>query len=117
MGELSKDDRRRIKMQAQLNVEFRRTLTRKYEVECKRNNIDPTLDGLLAFAEKNSLIRDMDINRYMVFDMYPAALYNNNGCKARAIAEIEDKVPVSDRIIFSWLQNLKRRYMSYWSGK
>lgn len=117
MGELTKEQLRKARMQAQLNIEFRRTLTRKYEAECKREGIDPTLDGLLAFAEKNHLIRDMDINRYMVFDMYPALLYNNNGCKARAIAEIEDKVPVSDRIIFGWLQNLKRRYMSYRRGK
>lgn len=114
---MSKDERRRMKMQQQLNVEFRRTLTRKYELECKRSDIEPTLDGLIEFAEKNSLIRDMDINRYMVFDLYPAALYNNNGCKARAIAEIEDQVPVSDRIIFGWLQNLKRRYMKYRRGK
>lgn len=113
----NKEEARRAKLQASICVEFRRTLTRKYEVECKRNGTDPTFSGLLEFAEKYALIRHTDINRFMIIDLYPAALYNNDGCKSKAIADLEEVVPVSDRKIWSWIGDLSRRYLQYRNGK
>lgn len=113
----TKEEARRAKMQSALCVEFRKTLARKYELECKRNGTEPTPEGLLEFAEQHSLIRPTDINRYMVLDLYPSAMYNNNGCKSKAIAEIEDTVPVSDRKIWSWIGDLTRRYTTYRKGR
>lgn len=86
-------------------------------MECKRKSIEPTFEGLLQFALDHSLIRERDINRYMVIDLYPKALYDNNGCKTKAVADIEEIVPVSDRSIWNWLGDLTRRYRAYRHGK
>jgi hypothetical protein len=118
MGKMpDKEQARRSKLQAELHVEFRKTLARKYECECKRNGSEPTLEGLIEFAHQHSLLRDTDVNRYMVFELYPNALYNNDGCKSHAIQDIEDIVPVSDRKIWSWIADLSRRYLTYRNGK
>lgn len=115
--EANKEQARRDKMQAELNVEFRRTVAKKYQAKCKRDGTEPTLEGLVQFAHEHALIRDTDINRYMTFELYPMALYENNGCKTRAVHEVSDKVPVSDQIIWGWLRNLQSRYMAYRRGR
>lgn len=118
MGDaMTKEELRKMRMQAQLNIEFRRTLTRKYELECKRDGIEPTFAGLLEFAERHALIRAIDVNRFMALDLYPKYLYENNGCKTKAVQELEEVVPVSDRTIWGWIDNLTRRYRKYRHGK
>jgi len=117
---MSQQDRsyaQKRKLQQELNIEFRRTVAQKYEAHCGREGIEPTLDGLIEFAYRHSLIRDTDINRYMVIDMYPMALYEANGCKTRAVQSLEDRVPLSDRNIWGLIRNLKSRYMAYRNGR
>jgi len=119
MGEQAqtKDEARRAKMQAEVNAEFRRTLARKYQADCRRAGVEPTLEGLLEFAERHALVRHMDINRFMVFAKYPEAMWHMNGCRSKAIAYLEDIIPVSDRKIFGWLTNFKARYTKYRHGR
>jgi len=119
MGEerLTREEARKAKMQAALNVEFRATVARKYEMQCRREGIEPSLSGLIEFAYRHGLVRDIDINRFMTFERYPKALYDNNGCRSRAVSDLEDVIPVSDRKIFGWLTNLRSRYLRYRNGR
>lgn len=118
MGEaLTKEDVRRIKLQAQLNAEFRRVLAKKYRAECRKTGEEPTLEGMIEYAERFALVRNTDINRYMMFEKYPEAMYHTNGCRSKAVAYLEDVIPVSDRKIFGWLTNFRARYMKYRHGR
>lgn len=114
---LSREEIAKRRLQESLNVEFRKTVCRKYRMECKRKSVEPTFEGLLQFAHDHALIREKDVNRYMVLDLYPKALYDNDGSKLRAVADLEDIVPVSDRTIWSWINDFCRRYRAYRHGK
>lgn len=114
---ITKEDRRRMKMQAETNAEFRQKIALRYRAECRKADVEPTLEGILEFAERFALVRHTDINRYMVFEKYPEAMYHTNGCRSKAVAYLEDIIPVSDRKIFGWLTNFRARYTKYRHGR
>lgn len=114
---ISKEVLQKQKLQELLNIEFRRTITRRYQVECDRKGIEPTFDGLIQFAHEHALIRTIDINRYMVLDQYPKALFENDGCRREAVFWIENKVPVSDRTIWNWIKDFSKRYRKHRHGE
>lgn len=88
---------------------FARVLSRKYVYECKRQQVEPTYEGLMQFIIKRNLVRPIDICRYMVNELYPEAMYKNDGCKTGAVRDLEDRLPVAERAIWEWTKKGFRR--------
>jgi len=96
---------------------FSKDIATNYENECKRNGNEPTFEGLIQFAISRGLVREIDINRYMTFALYPKALWERNGRRKAAVLDLEDIIGVSDRHIWNWLRDLSKRYLHYRHGK
>lgn len=111
-----KERRRKAARQTEVCKMFSRDIATRYENECKRNGDTPTFEGLVQFAIEHGVVRETDINRYMTFALYPKALWERNGRRSAAVHDLEDIIPVSDRLIWSWLKDLKGRYLHYRKG-
>lgn len=112
-----KEVNRKAVIQERLRIAFQRNLTLKYENECRRSDTEPSLEGLLKYAIEHGVVRETDINRYMTIEMYPKALYETNGRRRAAVQWLEDIIPVSDRLMFGWINNLSGRYLHYRHGR
>ncbi len=111
------EERRRATQQAQVKDMFSKDIATNYENECKRNETEPTFEGLIQFAISRGIVRDVDIKRYMTFALYPKALWERNGRRTAAVLDLEDILGVPDRQIWSWLKHLSNRYAHYRRGK
>lgn len=93
-----------------LNDEFFEVIVSKYVNECRRQNVDPSFSGLLAFVADRQLIDGVEIARFMVLEKYPRALYEMEGVKSRAVLVLEDQIGASERFVWDCLKNHRARF-------
>jgi hypothetical protein len=96
-------DRQRVE---QTNKEFAKTVVHKYRMWCKREGEVFTSSGLALFLLEKNVIRQRTASKYMVLELYPRALYEEEN-KTRAVLRLEEETGVSERTIWWYLQNQK----------
>lgn len=88
------------------NKNFAQTLVHKYRMFCKREGETFTTSGFVMFMLEKNVIRQRTASKYMVLELYPRALYEEEN-KTRAVYRLEEETGLSDRTIWSMLKNQK----------
>jgi len=98
--------REKEKKVAYAHEQFCRLVSLKYTQRCKLKDAQPTMEGLIEYMIKEDILRSQEVIHQLIIDLYPVAMYNNNGSRRMAVSELEDILPVADRTIW---RTLKRR--------
>lgn len=87
---------------------FAEVIARKYANQCIREGVKQTGEGLVRFIFMQDCLRMTEVNRYMVLDSYPTALYDADGSKAAAVFQISDDLGIGESFVWATLSQQKR---------
>ncbi len=96
-------DRQRVEL---TNKEFAQTVVHKYRMWCKREGDTFTPSGFALFLLEKEVIKQRTASKYMVLELYPRALYEEEN-KTSAVLRLEEETGLSDRTIWTMLKNQK----------
>ena len=65
-------------LRAEMFEQFTRIVEKKYLYFCARHRVEPSFSGLVAYAVAANIIRERTVEHYMVMELWPKALYENN---------------------------------------
>jgi hypothetical protein len=71
----------------QLLIEFQESVLYKFKALCEKDGITPDFYTLIDFLFQTNIIKDLTIAKFMVMELYPAALFENES-KMNAILDI-----------------------------
>jgi hypothetical protein len=71
----------------ELLIEFQESILEKFKALCEKDCIKPSYSTLIDFLYKTNVIKDLTIAKFMVMELYPAALFENES-KMNAILDI-----------------------------
>ena len=97
-------DEERVK---ETNDTFAQTVVHKYSMWCKREKEHFTASGFALFLIEKGIIRQRTASKYMVLELYPRALYEEESKRA-AVLRLEEETGISERSIWSMLVNQSR---------
>ena len=87
---------------------FAALIVQRYEQRCKRQEQDPTMEGLVLYLIGQYCIRWPNLMQYLVAELFPEYLYRCDGQKRKAVELMESELPVTDRTIWSTLNKIGR---------
>jgi hypothetical protein len=70
-----------------LLTEFTESVLHRYKSLCEKERITPDFYTLIDFLFQTNIIKDLTIAKFMVMELYPAALFENES-KMNAIMDI-----------------------------
>ena len=88
----------------ELFLEFQESIIAKFAAFCHRENIKDDLFTLIDFIYQTNIIKDSTIAKYMVMDLYPASLFENDS-KMNAITDISIQTGLSEKTVYNMVQH------------
>lgn len=87
-----------------LLLEFQDSILDKFKALCKKDGINPDFYTLIDFLFKTNIIKDLTISKYMVMELYPASLFENES-KMNAILDISIQTGLSEKTVYNMIQH------------
>jgi hypothetical protein len=87
-----------------LLVAFQESILEKFKALCEKDNIKPSYPTLIDFLYQINIIKDLTIAKYMVLELYPAALFENES-KMNAIMDISIQTGLSEKTVYNMIQH------------
>ena len=87
-----------------LLIEFQESILEKFKALCDKNNITPDFYTLIDFLYQINIIKDVTVAKFMVMELYPAALFENES-KMNAIMDISIQTGLSEKTVYNMIQH------------
>jgi len=87
-----------------LLIEFQESILDKFVNLCRKDNIAPNFYTLIDFLYQTNVIKDLTIAKFMVMELYPAALFENES-KMNAILDISIRTGLSEKTVYNMIQH------------
>jgi hypothetical protein len=71
---------------------------------CDKDKITPDFYTLIDFLYQTNVIKDLTIAKFMVMELYPAALFENES-KMNAILDISIRTGLSEKTVYNMIQH------------
>jgi hypothetical protein len=88
----------------ELLIEFQESILQKFKALCDKDNITPDFYTLIDFLYQTNVIKDLTIAKFMVMELYPAALFENES-KMNAILDISIRTGLSEKTVYNMIQH------------
>lgn len=88
----------------QLLIEFQESVLYKFKSLCEKDGITPDFYTLIDFLFQTNIIKDLTIAKFMVMELYPAALFENES-KMNAIMDISISTGLSEKTVYNMIQH------------
>jgi len=88
----------------ELLIEFQESILQKFKALCDKDNITSDFYTLIDFLYKTNIIKDLTIAKFMVMELYPAALFENES-KMNAILDISIRTGLSEKTVYNMIQH------------
>jgi|GEM_PF-3404572 hypothetical protein len=88
----------------ELLIEFQESILEKFKALCDKDNITPDFYTLIDFLYQTNVIKDLTIAKFMVMELYPAALFENES-KMNAILDISIRTGLSEKTVYNMIQH------------
>ena len=88
----------------QLLIEFQESVLYKFKSLCKKDGITPDFYTLIDFLFQTNIIKDLTIAKFMVMELYPASLFENES-KMNAILDISIQTGLSEKTVYNMIQH------------
>jgi len=88
----------------ELLIEFQESILQKFKALCHKDNITSDFYTLIDFLYKTNIIKDLTIAKFMVMELYPAALFENES-KMNAILDISIRTGLSEKTVYNMIQH------------
>ena len=88
----------------QLLIEFQESVLYKFKYLCEKDGITPDFYTLIDFLFQTNIIKDLTIAKFMVMELYPAALFENES-KMNAIMDISINTGLSEKTVYNMIQH------------
>jgi hypothetical protein len=87
-----------------LLVAFQESILNKFVDLCLKDKITPDFHTLIDFLYQTNVIKDLTIAKFMVMELYPAALFENES-KMNAIMDISIQTGLSEKTVYNMIQH------------
>jgi hypothetical protein len=87
-----------------LLVAFQESILNKFVDLCLKDKITPDFYTLIDFLYQTNVIKDLTIAKFMVMELYPAALFENES-KMNAIMDISIQTGLSEKTVYNMIQH------------
>jgi hypothetical protein len=87
-----------------LLTEFTDSVLHRYKTLCEKEGITPDFYTLIDFLFQTNIIKDLTIAKFMVMELYPAALFENES-KMNAIMDISIQTGLSEKTVYNMIQH------------
>ena len=84
--------------------EFQESILYKFKSLCEKDGLTPDFFTLIDFLYKTNVIKDLTISKFMVMELYPAALFENES-KMNAIMDISIQTGLSEKTVYNMIQH------------
>jgi hypothetical protein len=88
----------------ELLKEFQESILKKFKALSDKDNITPDFYTLIDFLYQTNVIKDLTIAKFMVMELYPAALFENES-KMNAIMDISIQTGLSEKTVYNMIQH------------
>ena len=88
----------------QLLIEFQESVLYKFKSLCEKDGITPDFYTLIDFLFQTNIIKDLTIAKFMVMELYPASLFENES-KMNAIMDISIQTGLSEKTVYNMIQH------------
>ena len=88
----------------QLLIEFQESILYKFKSLCEKDGITPDFYTLIDFLFQTNIIKDLTIAKFMVMELYPASLFENES-KMNAIMDISIQTGLSEKTVYNMIQH------------
>ena len=88
----------------ELLKEFQESILEKFKALSDKDNITPDFYTLIDFLYQTNVIKDLTIAKFMVMELYPAALFENES-KMNAILDISIQTGLSEKTVYNMIQH------------
>jgi hypothetical protein len=88
----------------ELFLEFERSLLNKYVTFCQKEGTTIDIYNLIDFLFQINIIKDVTVAKFMVMELYPAALFENES-KMNAIMDISIQTGLSEKTVYNMIQH------------
>jgi len=88
----------------ELLIEFQESILEKFKALCLKDNKTPDFYILVDFLYQTNVIKDLTIAKFMVMELYPAALFENES-KMNAILDISIRTGLSEKTVYNMIQH------------
>lgn len=88
----------------ELLKEFQECILDKFVDLCLKDKITPDFYTLINFLYQTNVIKDLTIAKFMVMQLYPAALFENES-KMNAILDISIRTGLSEKTVYNMIQH------------
>lgn len=88
----------------QLLIEFQESVLYKFKALCEKDGITLDFYTLIDFLFQTNIIKDLTIAKFMVMELYPAALFENES-KMNAIMDISISTGLSEKTVYNMIQH------------
>ena len=88
----------------ELLIEFQESILQKFKALCDKDNITKDFYTLIDFLYKTNIIKDLTIAKFMVMELYPSALFENES-KMNAILDISIRTGLSEKTVYNMIQH------------
>ena len=97
-------DNEKKEVTRELFLEFERSLLRKYVTFCQKEGNTIDIYNLIDFLFQINVIKDVTVAKFMVMELYPAALFENES-KMNAIMDISIQTGLSEKTVYNMIQH------------
>ena len=87
-----------------LLIEFQESILDRFVDLCLKDKINPDFYTLIDFLYQTNIIKDLTIAKFMVMELYPAALFENES-KMNAIMDISIQTGLSEKTVYNMIQH------------
>ncbi len=87
-----------------LLVAFQESILNKFVDLCLKDKITPDFYTLIDFLYQTNVIKDLTVAKFMVMELYPAALFENES-KMNAIMDISIQTGLSEKTVYNMIQH------------
>jgi len=91
-------------IEKELLIEFQESILGKFKALCDKDDITLDFYTLIDFLYQTNVIKDLTIAKYMVMELYPAALFENES-KMNAILDISIRTGLSEKTVYNMIQH------------
>ena len=88
----------------ELLIEFQNSILDKFKALCEKDKIRSDFYTLIDFLYQTNVIKDLTIAKFMVMELYPAALFENES-KMNAILDISIRTGLSEKTVYNMIQH------------
>ena len=97
-------------IQEQTNKEFISIVSHKFKMWCDKEGRAGTVEDVIEYLLCYNILLERTVNYYTILDNYPKALHQNDGSRTKAIYDLSDKYPLSERKIWDIIINMQKNF-------